>query len=82
MKTAKMSQKRRQIFEDSVCTIYDCNGHYEVWAKLRGKVIEPTDEQFGLWAWSCYTKDRAFVIAGQLLSGRRKVEINWVEVEE
>jgi len=77
-----MSQKRRQIYEDSVCTIHDCDGHFEVWAKLRGKVIEPDDEKFGLWAWSCYTEGRAKEIASELLGGKRVVEIFWKEADE
>ena len=77
-----MSQKPTQIFENSVCTIHDCGTEFEVWAKLRAKVVEPSDEKFGLWAWSCYTKERAFVIAEELLTGKRSIEINFKEVED
>jgi hypothetical protein len=78
----EISAKTKQIFEDSVCSVYAFNNHFEVWAKLRGKIIIPNDESFGLWAWSAYTRERAEQIAAELRNGKRKVEITWKEAEE
>jgi hypothetical protein len=75
------SPKSKQIFQDSHCTIHAISRHYEVWAKLHNKVVIPTDEHFGLWAWSAYTKERAELIANELRTGKRTVEISWKEEE-
>jgi hypothetical protein len=76
------SPKSKQIFEDSVCTIHAVSRSYEVWAKLAGKIIVPNDENFGLWCWSAYTIEKAYRIANELRTGKRKVEITWREETE
>jgi len=78
----EISAKSKQIFEDSVCTIHSISSHFEVWAKLRGKVTVPNDESFGLWAWNAYTLQRAQLIAHEIKSGKRTVEICWKEESE
>lgn len=53
-------------------------GEYEVWLKLKystgvmkGAVIPPKDEDFGVRAWSAYSEKRAQVIFDEITSGER-----------
>lgn len=41
--------------------------------RQRGVFLEPKDEDFGVWAWSAYTLDRAERIAQEIETGRRNV---------
>ncbi len=55
-------------------------GDYEVWMKLIGKygkfkglALVPTDEDFGVWAWSCYNLASARKIYDEITSGVRNI---------
>lgn len=56
------------------------NAHFEVWikiihtvGKLRGQMIEPKDESFGVTAWNYYTVDRAMKCFYEIETGRRTI---------
>ena len=53
-------------------------GEYEVCMNLElprsgGEFIEPKDEDFGVWAWSAYTLEKAERIAEEIESGKRAI---------
>ncbi len=53
-------------------------GEYEVWMNLElprsgGRFIEPKDEDFGVWAWSAYTLEKAERIAQEIETGKRTI---------
>jgi hypothetical protein len=55
-------------------------GEYEVFIKIpitvgpnKGQILEPTGEDFGVWAWSAYTKNRANDIFQEITDGRRVI---------
>lgn len=53
------------------------SGEFEVWIRLEHvrtkETLTPSDEDFGVWAWSCYTLKRANEIFDEITSGRRGV---------
>jgi hypothetical protein len=70
------------IQENDKAVMLQCSTRYsrffEVWIKLpnRNKSIRtdyahPTDEDFGVWAWSAYTKEKALKIFEEISSGKR-----------
>jgi hypothetical protein len=52
---------------------------YETWIKIRssrtGQLYEPADSDFGLWAWSHYSLERAKEVFEQITSGVRTVRV-------
>lgn len=77
--TPKMSQIRTLEKKLALSSIYQIpSGEYEVWMNLdlprqRGVFLEPKDEDFGVWAWSAYTLERAERIAQEIETGVRKI---------
>lgn len=54
------------------------SGEYEVWMNLElprqnGVFVEPTGEDFGVWAWSAYTREKAERIAQEIETGKRGI---------
>lgn len=54
--------------------------HFEVWikiihtvGKLRGEMIEPKDEDFGVFAWNYYTEKRAMKCFYEIETGKRTI---------
>jgi len=64
------------IKENDKAIIVSKGNDYEVWMKLdapSGSLIQPSDEDFGVWAWSAYTLDRAYSIFDSITDGSRKI---------
>jgi len=74
-----MSQFRTLKKKLALSSIYQIpTGEYEVWMNLElprsgGAFIEPKDEDFGVWAWTAYTIDKAERIAHEIETGKRGV---------
>jgi hypothetical protein len=50
------------------------SGEFEIWIRLKSMaVIEPKDSDFGVWAWSVYTRKRADLIFGEITTGKRTI---------
>lgn len=59
-------------------TIHPRADVFEVWidqawtvGPRKGQVMEPKDEDFGVWAWSAYTLEQAEAIADEIEAGLR-----------
>jgi hypothetical protein len=53
---------------------------FEVWIKIvgnsgkfRGQILNPTDEDFGIWAWCHYTEDGARKCFDEITEGTRQI---------
>ena len=53
---------------------------FEVWIKMignssnfKGEILNPGDEDFGVWAWSYYTLDGARGCFAEITKGKRKI---------
>lgn len=62
--------------------------HFEVWMRMertvgkdKGKLIEPKDEDFGVWAWNYYSLPRAERCFDEITTGKRGIR-PMVEVSE
>lgn len=69
------------IKENDKAIIYQTTSdEFEVWIKLfysvgkkKGELITPTDESFGVSAWSTYSKARAYEIFDEITLGKRGI---------
>ena len=56
--------------------IVGVNGGFEICHILtnkRGEIIEPRDEDFGVWAWSAYDLEKALRIANEIETGLKPI---------
>lgn len=56
-----------------LCSIYERHGNFEVQFNIerKGILIQPKDEDFGVWAWNSWSLERAEQIAQEIESGKR-----------
>lgn len=56
-------------------SIYAVGDYFEVQFNLdrKGVTIDPKDEDFGVWAWTAYTLEKAERIANEIETGARKI---------
>ena len=73
-------QIRTLISESEKAIVWQIGSDFEVWMKLprtvgkdKGTTIEPKDEDFGVWAWSAYSLEKAMIIANDINTGARTI---------
>lgn len=72
MKSKELRTLRKKL---TLCSIYERHGNFEVQFDIYRKdvLIEPKDEDFGVWAWNSWSLERAEQIAGEIETGKRKI---------
>lgn len=69
------------IKENNEAALWSKDGRsFEVWMKIRqnhgknkGQILNPKDEDFGVWAWSFYLLGGAENCFDEITSGKRKI---------
>ena len=59
---------------------FETSHFFEVWIKIignhgkfKGQILNPADEDFGVWAWSCYTLESATKCFNEISEGTRQI---------